>query len=217
MARRGDKRTPQSKLDATPPWESRQRPELEATAGPYDVHDAHDDVARIDLGALRIPAPPGMEVRLDVGEDQQVMSVTIVNRSGHMQLGVFAAPRSEGIWTEVRSEISASLVEQGGVAKEVEDGPFGIELVGTLSVEGRKTPVRFIGVDGPRWFLRAMLLGAVAADASKAKPFEAALRNVVVVRGVDPLPVREQVPLRLPKEALPEGETDDESEGELAE
>ena len=58
--------------------------------------------------------------------------------------------------------------------------------------------MRFIGIDGPRWFLRAMLVGAVATDAAKARPFEDALRNVVVVRGNEPLPVREPVPLQLP-------------------
>ena len=59
-------------------------------------------------------------------------------------------------------------------------------------------PARFIGVDGPRWFLRAMLVGPVAADAAKARAFEEALRGVIVVRGNDPLPVREPVPLQLP-------------------
>lgn len=207
--RRREKRTPQSKLDATPPWEIRQRPEPEPTSGPYDSRDApEDDLPRIDLGALRVPAQAGVEIRLDVGENQQVMSVTMVNKSGHMQLGVFAAPRNAGIWDEVRVEISQSLIDQGGSAKEVEDGPFGAELTGTLRVDGNLTPVRFIGLDGPRWFLRAMLVGGVASDQVKAKPFETALRNVVVVRGADPLPVREQVPLHLPKEALPDGDED---------
>jgi hypothetical protein len=58
--------------------------------------------------------------------------------------------------------------------------------------------VRFIGVDGPRWFLRAMFAGPVAADGQQAAPYEELLRQVVVVRGSEPLPVREPVPLRLP-------------------
>src|ERR1700722_4888925 len=145
--RRREKRTPQSKLDATPPWQTRQRPEPEPTSGPYDVRDAPDDgLARIDLGALRIAPAPGMEVRLDVGENEQGMSVTMVNKTGHMQLGVFAAPRNSGIWDEVRSEIIKSLIDQGGTAKQAEDGPFGTELIGTLRVDGRMTPVRFVGL-----------------------------------------------------------------------
>jgi Protein of unknown function (DUF3710) len=128
--------------------------------------------------------------------------VTLANSSGHMQLGVFAAPRSQGIWEELRDEIAESVRSQGGNVKVHGDGPFGIELVGTLKVDGRATPVRFIGIDGPRWFLRAMLVGTVANDAAKARPLEGVLRNIVVVRGSEPLPVREQVPLHLPADAL---------------
>jgi hypothetical protein len=201
--RRRPKRTPQSKLDATPPWPARERPAAEATSGPYDVRDRpEDDVARVDLGGLLMPAASGFELRLDIGENQQVLSVTLANSSGHMQIGLFAAPRTQGIWDEVRTEIAESASSQGGAVRDREDGPFGTELIGTLKVDGRATPVRFIGIDGPRWFLRAMIVGAVAKDAVKARPLEAALRNIVVVRGSDPLPVREQVPLQMPTDAL---------------
>jgi hypothetical protein len=204
--RRRDKPTPQSKLDATPPWPAREREAPPATSGPYDVLDTPaDEVNRIDFGGLRVPAVPGLEMRLDIAENQQVMSVTLVNPSGQMQLGVFAAPRHDGIWDDVRAEITESVREQGGSVKDRTDGPFGTELVGSLKVDGRTNPVRFIGIDGPRWFLRAMLLGGVASDPAKARPFEATLRDVIVVRGAEPLPVREQVPLQLPSGPLDEG------------
>lgn len=200
--RRRHKRTDQSKIDATPPWETRHRDEPEPTSGPYDVRDAPDDeLARIDLGAVRVPPRPGMEVRLDMNEAQQVVSVTLVNRDGQLQIGVFAAPRNEGIWDDIRKEIRDSIVSQGGLARDKGDGPFGTELVGTLKGDGGNSPVRFFGVDGPRWFLRGMLLGPVATEASKARLFEDAFRNTVVVRGSEPLPVRDPVPLQLPKEA----------------
>jgi len=202
--RRREKRTDRSKIDATPPWDVKQRDKPGPTTGPYDVLDTPDDgIARIDLGGLRIPASPGLDLRLDVDDGQRVMSVTLVNASGQLQLGLYAAPRNEGIWDDVRAEIRASLIEQGGGGKEREDDYFGTELIGTLKVDGKPTPVRFIGVDGPRWFLRGMFVGEVATVASKAAPFERVLRQIVVVRGSDPLPVREAVPLALPKEALP--------------
>ena len=200
--RRREKRTERSKIDATPPWDTMRREEPEPTEGPYDVRDVpEDEVIRVDLGGLRVPATPGLDLRLDVNESEQVISATFVNATGQMQVGVFAAPRNEGIWDDVREEIRRSLSGQGGSAKDRDGGPFGTELVGRLKVDGALTPVRFIGVDGPRWFLRAMLLGAAAAEAAKAAPFERVLRDVVVVRGADPLPVREPVPLHLPKEA----------------
>jgi hypothetical protein len=138
-----------------------------------------------------------------VNEAQQVISATLAGPEGTMQLGVFAAPRNEGIWDEVRAELAASMNSQRGQAKEHPDGPFGTELTGKLPGEGgAPTPVRFLGIDGPRWFLRAMLVGPVATDGAKAEPFLRALRQVVVVRGNEPLPVREPVQLRLPRDLV---------------
>jgi hypothetical protein len=200
--RRRQKRTDQSKIDATPPWETRHRDEPDPTDGPYDIRDApDDDVARIDLGALRVPVRPGIEMRLDMNEAQQVVSVTLVNKDGQLQIGVFAAPRNEGIWEDIRKEIRDSIASQRGLARDRADGPFGAELVGTLKGDGGNSPVRFFGVDGPRWFVRGMLLGAAATEPVKARVFEDAFRGTVVVRGGDPLPVRDPVPLQLPREA----------------
>src|SRR6266487_137063 len=141
--RRRHKRTEQSKIDATPPWEIRHRDEPEPTSGPYDELDAPDDgLTRVDLGALRVPVRPGMEMRLDMNEAQQVIGVTLVNRDGQMQVGAFAAPRNEGIWDDVRAEIRQSLAGQQGSAKDRTGGPFGPELVGTVKAEGSTSPVR---------------------------------------------------------------------------
>ncbi|MCW2594338.1 MAG: hypothetical protein JWR06_3004 [Jatrophihabitans sp.] len=199
--RRRQKRTEASKIDATPPWETRHREEPDETTGPYDERDAPDDeVSRVDLGALLIPAGDGYDVRVDINEEQQVIAATLASTEGTMQIGVFAAPRNEGIWDEVRAEIAESLNAQRKASAAEQDGPFGPELHGNVPEDGGKglVPVRFIGVDGPRWFLRAMFAGPVAADPAKARAFEDALRGIVVVRGSDPLPVREPVPLQLP-------------------
>jgi hypothetical protein len=199
--RRRQKRTDRSKLDATPPWETRIREEPATTTGPYDERDApEDEVARVDLGALRVPIDDGYDVRVDINEAQQVISATLATTAGTMQLGVFAAPRNEGIWDEVRAEIAESLNAQRRQSAKELDGPFGTELHGSLPADTGKgtVPVRFIGVDGPRWFLRALIAGPVATDEPGAAVFEQALRGIVVVRGTDPLPVREPVPLTLP-------------------
>lgn len=207
--RRKQKRTERSKLDATPPWEVRVREDVAETTGPYDERDApEDEVARADLGALRIPVGAGLDLQVEVNEAQQVVSATLAGRDGNMQIGLFAAPRIEGIWDEVRAEIADSMKQQRGNPSE-RQGPFGTELTGTIPGDGGRLPVRFIGVDGPRWFLRAMLVGP-AADPAKGKRFEDTLRNIVVVRGVEPLPVRDAVPLTLPKDALvPTDDADD--------
>jgi Protein of unknown function (DUF3710) len=198
--RRKEKRTERSKLDATPPWDTKRHHETQQTNGPFDVHDAPAGTEHLDLGALRLPIDTGLEVRVDVDEQGNVASVNLVNDSGQMQLGVFAAPRSEGIWDEVRAEIKANISSQSGTVSE-EDGEFGVELVAKLPAPGGYTPMRFLGVDGPRWFLRAMLAGTPAIEDDKAEPFLTAFRSLVVVRGDAPLPVRDPVPLQLPREA----------------
>jgi hypothetical protein len=200
--RRKERVVDRSKLDATPPWETRSRETGPATTGPFDVRDAPaDGVSRVNLGALSVPVHRGLELRLEVNAMQQVVAATIVGPHGHMQLGVFAAPRSDGIWDEVRAEIEASLGVQRGQRAEPPTGPWGPEVVGTISGDRGKVPVRFVGIDGPRWFLRAMFVGAVANDRGRAAALEQVLRNVIVDRGSAPLPVREAVPLEMPRNA----------------
>jgi hypothetical protein len=181
VALRGNnKRTERSKLDATPPWDQRVREAVAVTTGPFDEHDAPDDeVLRADLGALLVPVGAGLDLRLEVDANQQVTAVTLAASDGSMQLGVFAAPRTEGIWDEVREEIAESLREQKGSPAERE-GDFGTELTGTVPGDGGRVQVRFIGVDGPRWFLRAMLAG-VPADPTKASEYEELLPKDVVL------------------------------------
>ena len=173
--------------------------------GPWDSEDAtDDDVQRIDLGSLRLPVPDGTEVRVDVGPEGEVVAATMVQGQSSMQINVFAAPKRSGIWAEVRSEIADALVQGGGSTEQV-DGPFGPELRAQVPTEqpGQGTmlaPARFLGVDGPRWFLRALLTGPAATDDAAAAGLESALRNVVVERGGEAMAVRDPLPLHLPKD-----------------
>ena len=182
--------------------EADERPaERARPQGPWDVDDAPaDEVERLDLGGMRVPLPPGTEVRVDVGPDGEVVAATLVQGQSSMQVSAFAAPKSTGIWDEVRAEIAQSLVRTGGRAQDV-PGPHGPELFAAVPVQGgRAAPARFIGVDGPRWFLRALLTGPAAQSRSVAEPLEQALRSVVVVRGSEAMAVRDPLPLRLPRE-----------------
>jgi len=176
---------------------------VDLAGGPYDSEEVPDDgVPRLDLGGLLVPILDGMEVRVDVDPQGQVVAATLVDGTSMMQLGAFAAPRSAGIWDEVRSEIADTLRSAGGSADEV-GGPYGTELNARVPTEsGETAPARFLGVDRPRWFLRALLSGAAAVDAGKAERLETALGLVVVARGTEAMPARDPIPLRLPQEAL---------------
>ena len=173
-------------------------------SGPYDVDDVDDEQERLDLGSLRVPVPEGCELRVDMQEDQMVVAATIVDGRSALQIHAFAAPRSSGIWDEVRQEIAESLRSSGGSAEET-DGPFGRELRARIpapDASGAQQPARFLGVDGPRWFLRGLFTGAASTDPQQARTLEEAFRNVVVVRGGDAMAPRELLPLKLPREAL---------------
>jgi hypothetical protein len=65
---------------------------------------------------------------------------------------------------------------------------------------------RVIGIDGPRWLLRATVLGRAAVEPDAAPPLEQSLRNVVVVRGNEPMAPRESLVMRLPEGAQPDAE-----------
>ena len=191
--------------------EQEQRPAPERPAGPWDLADAPpaEDLARLDLGGLQVPVPPGTEVRVDVSPEGEVVAATLVQGESALQLNAFAAPRSSGIWQEVRTEIRDALTAGGGEAQEAQ-GPFGTELRATVPTEvpGQGivlAPARFLGVDGPRWFLRGLVTGPAALDPATAAELEQAMRGVVVVRGHEPMAVRDALPLALPAEMAAAG------------
>ncbi|MFI6228269.1 DUF3710 domain-containing protein [Micromonospora echinospora] len=167
--------------------------------GPYDISEVSDDVQRLDLGSLHIPAVPGVEVRVQADPQGVVQQVVLVHGENALQLGVFAAPRSDGIWDEVREEIRQSLFNDGAAAQEV-SGEYGTELRARVRTPDGITDLRFIGVDGPRWMVRGVYQGVAAVDPAAAGPLAECLDGLVVDRGQEAKPVREPLPLRLPKE-----------------
>lgn len=170
-------------------------------AGPWDFRDVprDDEVPRVDLGGILVPVPDGVEVRVEVQEDVAV-AATLVDGTSQLQVHAFAAPKSSGLWADVRAEIAESLNGAGGSAEEA-DGPFGPELRARIPVENGVQAARFIGVDGPRWFLRGLLTGPGATDPTQAKRLEAAFRDVVVQRGTEAMAPRDMLPLHLPRDA----------------
>jgi hypothetical protein len=167
--------------------------------GPYDVADAPQGVQRLDLGSLQIPAVDGVEVRMQANPDGVVQQVVLVHGDSALQLGVFAAPRTDGIWDEVRAEIRQSLFDDGVAAEEI-DGEYGVELRARVATPDGPTDLRFVGIDGPRWMVRGVYQGRAAVDPTGAGALMDCLHGLVVDRGQEAKPVREPLPLRLPKE-----------------
>jgi hypothetical protein len=186
-------------------------PEPQDPQGPWDSAQAPEDgIDRLDLGGMLVPVVEGMELRVDVSPEGQVIAATVVSGPSAMQVNAFAAPRTAGIWEEICEEILESLVENGG-SGEMLDGPFGLELRAKVPAEApgqgaTLAPARFLGADGPRWFVRGLVSGPAATDPVQAAAFERVFRSVVVVRGKDAMAPRDPLPLRLPTDVLVNGE-----------
>jgi hypothetical protein len=186
-------------------------------AGPYDVAEIDlddepvDGAPRIDLGAMIVSGFPGAELRLQVAEEtSQIISAMLVKEDSALELGAYAAPRSGGLWAELRDEFIQTTTDAGGSAALVE-GPFGVELRRLLPVtspdgEEGYQPSRMWVVEGPRWLLRGIVYGQAALDdgvEGTVAELVAAFRQVVVRRGDQAMAPGDLLPLALPEGLQP--------------
>lgn len=170
--------------------------------GPFDISEVDDTEGRLNLGCLHIPAHPGMKVRIELDKNTKTpISVTCVIERSSVQLQLFAAPRSASLWDDIRPSLADSARDKGGEVDDV-PGVFGRELLVKLPVTTKGgsgiKPVRFAGIDGPRWMIRAVFHGEAALNRESAVALEELVRSVVVDRGVEARPPREPIPLALP-------------------
>jgi len=164
-----------------------------------------DQPGYLDLGALRIKGSEGINLQLPQ-ENGAPTAVLVVRTDAQaaMELRAFAASRSGGEWHDVLTDVKREVERRDGDWKDA-DGPFGDELLVRVPVtasDGRAgvQESRIIGVEGPRWLLRATLLGEAASDPETAEKLIAVLRDVIIVRGGEPRMVREPLPLQTPSD-----------------
>ena len=67
-------------------------------------------------------------------------------------------------------------------------------------MENHRIGHRFLGIDGPRWLLRATIYGKAGADDAAAEELIDIIKDVVVDRGQTPHPPRELLPLEIPEQ-----------------
>jgi hypothetical protein len=167
----------------------------------------------------------------------KIVAITVVAGESAMQLQAFAAPKRAGIWDEIREETAKEIAENAEGQTKEEQGPFGTELhalipapltaeiLAEMPEEMRASipqeiidqgyawqPVRFVGVDGPRWFLRGVVTGAAVEDEEQWQVLEDVFSQIVVVRGDQPMPPRELLEFSLPdgaQQAMAEAEAED--------
>ena len=184
--------TPEPTTEAANGSDDSERPD-----GPFDIGDfdtAEDAAtARLDLGSVLIPMPPGGQVQVELNEVGAPSAIWVVTPNGRFTIAAYAAPKSPGLWREVASELADSL-RKDQAAVSIEDGPWGREVVGVGA-----GVVRFIGVDGYRWMIRCVVNGAPETIDTLAVEARDALADTVVRRGDTAMPVRTPLPVELPE------------------
>ncbi len=192
------------------PDDSKSAPDDRATEGPFDASEASPARPYVDLGGLKILPREGLHLRLEVEEGtNRVVAVGLDYAGSTLQVQAFAAPRSTGLWHEIREQIEDQILKQGGKST-VQNGPFGPELVAGVPAVGPDGQqgmrvARFVGVDGPRWLLRGVIAGEAMTNPTAKAAVEELFRSVVVVRGTAPMPPRDLIPLTIPKTAASGG------------
>lgn len=172
------------------------------TDGPFDESEVNPVRPYIDLGGIKVLPRDGLNLRLEVEEQsKRIVAVGLDYADSSLQVQPFAAPRTTGLWDETRAQVEEQVRSQGGRVEERE-GALGFELLAEIpapAAEGTGLRLaRFVGVDGPRWFLRGVIGGAAASDPEAAAKVEDLFRSIVVVRGTTPMPPRDLIPLKMP-------------------
>ena len=195
--------------DQFPEPQPKSAPADRETEGPLDEAEANPVRPYVDLGGVKVLPREGLHLRLEIEEgSKRIVAIGLDYAGSTLQVQPFAAPRSSGLWHEIRDQLADQIGKPGGTTT-LREGPFGPELVAEIPVAAGQGSTagtrvaRFIGVDGPRWFLRGVIAGEGAVDPEAAAAIEDMFRSIVVVRGSTPMPPRDLIPLRMP--ATPAG------------
>lgn len=181
---------------------SKSAPADRETAGPFDLSEVPTMRPYVDFGGVKVAPREGLQLRLEVDERaKRVVAVTLDYEGSLLQVQAFSAPKTTGLWHKVRGEIAQQLSSQGARVDEGE-GELGPELIAITQAPaeqgGGQRTVRFIAVDGPRWMLRGVIMGKAADDEQARARVLELFRDMVVVRGEQPMPPSEMLPLQVP-------------------
>lgn len=167
--------------------------------GPWDRAEKEPSDRHIDLGSMLVRGRVGLELRVPKEGEGTPTAVVLLTEDSGLELRAFAAPRSGGLWDEVRGEIALEIERLEG-SHQVVEGRYGTELhvrlpAKTPDGEPGVQPTRIVAVEGPRWMLRATFLGRAALEPSDDDILAETLRDTIVVRGVEPRVAREALPI----------------------
>lgn len=185
--------------------------------GPWDESEEAGEANRIDLGTLRIPVIDGMQVQLEAHEESgSILAVSLIHKGGALRVQAMAAPKTEGLWSQVRSQVSASVTAAGGSAKEIfTDLGYGLSAAIPHKIDEDQVGVQnheYVGVDGPRWFLMGTIAKTDGLPEEVRDELVEVFRGIIVVRGDGPMTpgqFLELTPPNLEPDADSAGSSDD--------
>ena len=167
--------------------------DIEHADGPWSLEQAPAERMFLDFGPLRLPAYGRMHARLEFDAKTRRMGAVSVHIADcEAQLQVIAAPRGQGLWTDMRRSITAKVKKQPGFQQTIE-GRFGPELFATVTGRDRAgmmrdTTIRYVGIDGDRWVLRAVVTGPTVTEDATIARVDAFLSQCAVDRGEEAIP-----------------------------
>lgn len=176
-----------------------------------------NDGTRVNCGAIYLPVVNEMRVEFQFDETEQILlALVVLIDQITIKINAFAAPRSGGLWAQMRAELAEQLRDHGGSANE-QPGPFGPELLAVLPPQAgphQGEPARFVGLEGPRWLVQAVIAGAGATDPHAGEVAQTLLRQIVVVRGEAALPRGALLQLTIPEQVAQQFADDQARQGQ---
>ncbi|MDO5747116.1 MAG: DUF3710 domain-containing protein [Actinomycetaceae bacterium] len=168
------------------------------TVGPYtDTHPHNEQRSFMSLGCIDIPYVEGMELVPAMDDQRRFHSVSVVIANLCVELALFAAPRSDGLWKRSFDTLTKDAKEKGFDTFSL-TGHWGKELLIRPRKSDGNMPYRFVGIEGPGWLLRATYFGAAAESDKEREMLDAVVSHIVVHRGGDAKPPGELIYLTLP-------------------
>ncbi|WP_080602995.1 DUF3710 domain-containing protein [Tropheryma whipplei] len=174
--------------------------------GPFDESEVDSVRIFVDLGGIKVPPCERLSIRLEFDRlTNKPVALGLDYGKSTLQVQPFAAPSNSSLWEDVRKQLRDQLLSRGAHLVET-DGALGKELRASIPVLmagetfSETRWARIVGVDGPRWLLRGVIVGEALTNDSAAAEIENLFRSLVVVRGNLPMPPHEMIPLRMPLE-----------------
>lgn len=191
--------------ETTPVEQALPEPTGIRARGPWDRSERTPEstAAYVDFGSFLVRPISGMQIQI-AGQEETNVAVLLNLNGSILELRVVAASRHGDDWSAMVPRVINEVEGRGSKASQRE-GVFGTEVVTEFpgkDENGKSVtqPARFIGVAGPRWLLRATLIGTAAVEPDDNNDLIQVIRDVVVVRGPEARILGELLPIDIPSQ-----------------